>query len=247
MKNYFKNILIYVSMFVLVLFFGNVVHADPISDAKDVRTYTTYLENYSAKDAIAGGISSSEVSGAVKDSKKQLAAFNALSQISKIEYVHDLIKQAQDVSSNNNDNIFNKDSISNDVVTDTSSDSYGYSSKTKSRSTQYTVSSHFKNLPSLTKFFIKVNYKTKGKKVLHTTSAKAYVVRNWNLFISYSKVGGVNRHVTQNQGYATQAYHARVIAAFKGFKTGIIAGTVHTSVAGNYKGYRSYTHAWWRS
>jgi len=188
-----------------------------------VTQYRSYLANYDVEEAKLAGVSDEFLEKSVKGSMEILNKFDNLTYGEQQKLVASLRQVPQLVSGS-------------DILR---SGSYGYSASKVQRSTQKTWNAKgLRFMPSLTTFFVKVNYQTKGKKVLKTTSMQAFVTRNYNYTLTLPKLSQ-NRHVSHdNEGYATATWG--VDGNSKGYKVRL--GTEFLSVAGDYKGYRAYVN-----
>lgn len=189
--------------------------------------YENYLSNYSANDARSGGVAPQYIADAVQEAPAVLKSFKALSDADQ-QSVLKQMSEAQTVVPQMEPSDFTRMSAS-----------YGYSAKKQARSTQFTWNTKGNRyMPSLTTFFVKVNYLTKGKKVLKTTSMESYVKRNYNFTIVWEPLSQVRYVTSSNEAYAIAKWGQDLL--IKGSSTRV--KVVFCSVAGNYSGYRSYTN-----
>lgn len=209
------------------------VNADTNSTNLTVASYKDYLKNYDTQDAEKAGVQSQYISSAVSGAATELNNFNKMSPDSQKKFVNSMSnpKQQNYTESDSNDTLSTVATMS--LLRSSASSS-------TSRSTQYTYSRKpGKYWPAITTVRIKVNYKTKGKKVLKTTSSDAYVVKNYNPMVSLNK-DGQKRYVTNNQAYAWGRWSYTIGIG----KYGITTGHINASVKGNYKGTRTFYHGW---
>jgi len=206
------------------------VKADTVKSAGEqsvtVSEYRKYLIGYTKQDALKAGVDAKFLDAAVSGAVTQLQQFDQLSYDKQQEYVRLLTVP--------------NESFTKKLPSISARSNYGYSSATVNRDTQFTYSlAPGKHWPATTVVRVRVHYKTKGKKVLQTTSCDNYIVKRYNPVISLIK-DGEKRYVTQNQGYTWARWKYTLGVA----QYGAQLGHINASVAGDYKGYRSYFHGW---
>ncbi len=208
--------------------------SEPVLGKKyTVPEYASWLREYNLTTAKKSGISDSDADQAVSDAHSAYVKFESMSNAEK----QDIVSQLGAVAVKDAAGDYFKSSSDTPLIVPYSS-AYGYSKSKRQRSTQYTaITDYTVNKTFCVKVRVKVNYKTKGKKVLRTTSSDDRVIKDLDPLVNY-KHNKTWRHVTKN--------HAYTRARWKRYLSGVHAqtGEMNASVHGNYMGYRSSYH-WW--